>query len=89
MHALRTTIDQRGKQTIKRDAKVAGDIKKVSTCEETVLQCCLNRNAQAENAVALEDLWSTGIDSGIYKPVKPSQIMGSEEPASNAAWGSC
>ena len=56
MHALRTTTDQRGKQTIKRDAKVAGDIKKVSTCEETVLQCCLNRNAQAENAVALEDL---------------------------------
>ena len=38
-HALRTTIDQRGEQTIKRDAKVAGGIKKISTCEETALQC--------------------------------------------------
>ena len=78
-YPLRTAIDQRGEQTINRDAKVAGGVKYFSTREESVLKWCLNRSDQAENTKALKDLCGIGADPGIYKPVRPSQIAKSED----------
>ena len=41
---LRTSIDQRGEQTINRDAKTSGVVKAFSTKEESILKWCLNRS---------------------------------------------
>lgn len=78
-YSLRTAIDQRGEQTINRDAKVTGGIKNFATRENSVLKWCLNRSAQASNTKALKDLCGLEADPGIYKPVRPSQIIKSEQ----------
>ena len=78
-YSLRTSIDQRGEQTINRDAKTSGGVKAFSTEEESVLKWCLNRSEQAKNTKALEDLCGLGIGTGIYKPARPSQILKHEK----------
>ena len=70
-YPLRTAIDQRGKQTINRDAKTRGGMKLFSTNQSSVLKCCLNR-AEAANNTDSEG-------TSIYKPLRPFQILRSEE----------
>ena len=82
-YVLRTAIDQKEEQTINRDAKVAGGIKEFAMREESVLKWFLNRNAQAENEKALKDLCGIGTDPGVYKSIRPSQIMRSEKLVSD------
>ena len=52
----RVAIDQRGEQTINRDAKVAGGIKFFAADPNAVTQWTLNRAAQAKNTEALYNL---------------------------------
>ena len=76
---LKTSIDQCGEQTINHDAKTLGSVKAFNTKEENVLKWCLNRFEHAENTKALENSRGLGIGSGIYKPVRPSQILKHEK----------
>ena len=78
-YPLRTAIDQRGEQTINRDAKTSAGIKAFSSSNESVTKWCLNRSEQAKNTKAFYDL--CGLDSGsnTYKLCRPSQILKTEE----------
>ena len=76
---LRTSIDQRGEQTINRHAKTSGGVKAFSMKEESILKWCLNRSEQAKNTKALEDLCGLVTRTGIYKPARPSQILKHEK----------
>ena len=58
-YALRTAVDQRGEQTINRDAKVAGGIKSFSTDDKSILKWTLNRAHQAENTASLRAFSNT------------------------------
>ena len=50
----RTAIDQRGEQSINRDAKTAGGIKKVYSSESSILKWTLNRARQSANTSELK-----------------------------------
>lgn len=78
-YPIRTAIDQRGEQTINRDAKTAGGVKSFSTREESVLKWCLNRSEQAQNTRSLEELCNIRTDNSKYKPSRPSEILKSEK----------
>ena len=52
-YPARTPMDQRGEQTINRDAKTAGDIKFFASDQNAILKWTLNCSAQAENTAAL------------------------------------
>ena len=77
-YPMRTALDQRGEQTINRDAKTAGGIKAFSTNSSSVLKWCLNRSEQATNTKALDDLAGLRKNDTCYKPLRPSQILKSE-----------
>ena len=55
-YLCRTAIDQRGEQTINRDAKTSGGIKYFASDPNAILKWTLNRSAQAKNTEALYDL---------------------------------
>ena len=77
-YPVRTALDQRGEQTINRDAKTSGGIKAFSRNSSSVLKWYLNRSEQATNTKALDDLAGLGKDNTPYKPLRPSQILKSE-----------
>ena len=74
-YPCRTAIDQRGEQTINRDAKVAGGIKYFASDSNSILKWTLNRAAQAKNTEALYDLAEIKRSDDIYKHNRPSQII--------------
>ena len=78
-YPLRIAIDQRGEQTINRDANTSGGIKTFSTNNESVTKWCLNRSEQAKNTKALYDLCDLDAGSNTYKLCRPSQIIKTEE----------
>ena len=55
-YAVRTAIDQRGEQTINRDAKTSGGISQFAAKEATVLKWRLNRSEAAANVAALYEM---------------------------------
>lgn len=78
-HNVRTAIDQRGEQTINRDAKTAGGITSFASNDSSVLKWCLNRADQAKNTKALNDMCGISPDAGLYKPLRPRQIIQTNE----------
>ena len=76
---VRVAVDQRGEQTINRDAKTPGGIKSFAADSTSILKWTLNRSAQAENTKALLDLAEVNTASNAYKPLRPSQILQSEK----------
>ena len=74
-HNVRTAIDQRGEETINREAKTVGGIKKFAGNKTSVLKWCLNRAEQAKNSKALNDMYGIARDPGLYKPLRPSQLL--------------
>ena len=77
-YLCRTAIDQRGEQTINRDAKTSGGIKYFASDPNAILKWTLNRSAQAKNTEALYDLASIRSSELVYKFLRPSNIMKSE-----------
>ena len=77
-YEVRTSIDQRGEQTINRVAKTSGGMKPFVSNEKSVLKWCLNRSEQASNTRALLDLCGAGVFNDQYKPCRHSQIILSE-----------
>ena len=78
-YPCRTAIDQRGEQTINRDAKVSGGIKYFASASNSILKWTLNRAAQARNTEALYDLADVKRIDDIYKHNRPSVIIKSEK----------
>ena len=77
-YPLRTSIDQRGEQTINRDAKTSGGIKSFASNNDSVLKWTLNRSYQAENTQALYEMAGIKRSTEDYKCTRPSQIIKSE-----------
>ena len=78
-HNVHTSIDQRGEQTINREAKTVGGIKKFAGIKTSVLKWCLNREEEANNSKAINEMCGIARDPGLYKPLRPSQILQSNE----------
>ena len=77
-YPLRTSIDQRGEQTLNKDAKSGSGIKNFANIEAAVLKWTLNRPMQAENTKALEDLCGLNAEKLLYNPLRPSKAVKSE-----------
>ena len=75
---LRVPVDQRGEQTLNRDAKTTGCIKYFAADSSAVLKWTLNRSEQAKNTGALLNLPIMNNPGSIYKSLRPSQILKSE-----------
>ena len=78
-YPVRTSIDQRGEQSINRDAKTSGGIKNIAKDSGAVLKWCLNRAEQANNTRELFSMANVDHGSTTYKPLRPSQIIQSEK----------
>ena len=74
-YACRTAINQRGEQTINKDAKVAGGIKYFASDENAILKWTLNRPAQAKSTDALMLLADVNTSEEGYKSNRPSSII--------------
>ena len=66
-YPLRTAIDQRGEQTINRDAKTAGGITNIANDENSVLKWTLNRSEEAKNTSELLKMADIDPPADIYK----------------------
>ena len=77
-YPLRTPTDQRGGQTINRDAKTSGGIKKIAKDSSAVIKWCLNRAEQAKTTSELLAMSGVNRGSSTYKPLRPSKIIKSE-----------
>ena len=77
-YLCRIAIDQRGEQTINRDAKTSGGIKYFASYPNAILKWTLNWSAQAKNTEALYDLANIKSSELVYKSLRPSNIMKSE-----------
>jgi len=74
----RTSIDQRGEQTINKNAKTAGGIENFASDPSGILKWVLNCPEQARNTEKMIEL--AGLQSTCeFKPLRRSQIRKSEE----------
>ena len=80
---FRVPVDQRGEQTLNRDAKTTGGIKYFAADSSAVLKWTLNRLEQAKNTGTLLNLTDMNNPGSIYKPLRTSQILKSERFVSN------
>ena len=71
-YPLRTSIDQRGEQTINRSAKTSGGVTQFATNESSVLKWCLNRAEAAGSVNALHEMAGLTDSAAIYKPLRPA-----------------
>jgi hypothetical protein len=77
-HPLRTATDQRGEQTINRDAKTAGGIKSFANDSNAILKWTLNRSEEAKNKAKLFEMAGMSLSNEVYKSLRPSEILKSE-----------
>ena len=82
-YKLRTATDQRGEQSINRDAKTTGGIKSFAVDNTSVLKWTLNHSEQAKNMTELLSMAGIQSASDIYKPLRLSQILKSEVMVTN------
>lgn len=80
-YLLRTAVDQRGEQTINRDAKTAGGIKFFANDSKSVLKWTLNRSEQANNTSELLNMVDMKSSNDMYKSLRPSMILKTEKMA--------
>ena len=78
-YPLRTSIDQRGEQTLNRDAKMAGGITGFAVDESSVSRWTLNRSSVAEITNELKKFAGTGCSDSVYKAIRPTEIVRSNE----------
>ena len=75
----RTAIDQRGEQSVNRDAKTAGGIKKFHSSESSNMKWTLNRAHQSANTSELKSMTAINQENFVYKSLMPSEIIKSEK----------
>ena len=78
-YPVRIATDQRGEQTINKDAKLTGGIKGFADKVESVTKWALNRAEQATITRVLEDMCGITTQTEMYKPCRQSQIINSEQ----------
>ena len=78
IYPCRTPIDQRGEQTINRDAKVAGGIKYFASDQNAILKWTLNHAAQAKNTEELYNIAGVRSSEDMFKMIRPSEVLKSE-----------
>ena len=78
-YPLRTAIDQRGEQTLTKDAKSTGGIRSFASSSESVTKWTLNRASQASVTAKLKKFSNITKSDEIYKPLRPHQIVKSEK----------
>ena len=78
-YPLRTAIDQRGEQTLNKDAKSTGGIKSFASSSESVTKWTLNRASQASVTAKLKKFSNITKSDEIYKPLRLHQIVKSEK----------
>ena len=77
-YPFRTSLDQRGEQTMNRDTKTSGGNKSFASNKESILKWALNRPYQAENTKALYEMAGIKRSTEDYKCTFPSEIIKSE-----------
>ena len=80
---MRVAIDQRGEQTLNRDAKTTGGITDFASDSTGILKWTLNHAGQANNTRALLQMADINCSSILHKPLRPSQILKSEKLVTN------
>ena len=80
---LRVAIDQRGEQTLNRDAKSTGGITHVASDSTGILKWTLNRAEQANNTRELLQMADFYCSSILYKALRPSQVLKYEKLVTN------
>ena len=83
-YPLRTAIDQRGEQTLNRDAKMGRGITGFACDPASVSKWTLNRSAAAEITNKLKEFSGVRDSDDVYKPSRPTQIVKSNTITSNA-----
>ena len=78
-YPLRTAIDQRGEQTLNKDAKSTSGIKSFASSSHSVTKWTLNRASQASITAKLKKFSNITKSDEIYKPLRPHQIVKSEK----------
>ncbi|CAB4006805.1 Hypothetical predicted protein [Paramuricea clavata] len=83
-HPFRTATDQRGEQTINRDAKTAGPgIKSFANDSNAILKWTLNCSEEAQNKAKLFEMAGMSLSNEVYKSLRPSEILKSESYTTN------
>ena len=82
-HAVHTSIDQHGEQTIHRETETSDGIRAFESNNAAVLKWCLNRSEQAYNTKTFLDKCGLNTSTEMYKPCRPLQIQFSESIVSN------
>ena len=75
----RTAIDQRGEQSVIRDAKTAQGINKFYSSESSILKWTLNRTHQSANTSELKSMTGINQENFVYKSLRPSESIKSEK----------
>ena len=78
-YPLRTAIDQRGEQTLNRDAKVSGGITAFAVDEASVSKWTLNRSSLAEITNELKQFAGVNSSDEVYKHSRPAEIVKSNK----------
>ena len=74
-YPLKTSIDQRGEQTINHDAKTSGGIGSFANSFSSILKWCLNRSDAAKAVGALYEMTELESSSTLHKELRPTQII--------------
>ena len=78
-YPLRTAVDQRGEQTLNRDAKTSGGITNFAGNIDAVTKWTLNRSAQAEVTGELKRVAGIEGTQDTYKQIRPHHIVNSNK----------
>ena len=77
-YLLRTAVDQRGEQTINRDAETVGGVKYFSNDSKPILKWTLNRSEEAKTVNELAKMANMKSCDEDRKSLRPSQILKTE-----------
>ena len=79
---LGVPVDQRGEETLNRDAKTTGGIKYFAADSSAVLKWTLNHSEQAKNTGALLNLTDMNNPGSICKTLRSLQIVSQKDLSS-------
>ena len=80
---LRAAVDQRGEQSLNKDGKTVGGIRRFSADNDAVTKWTMGRADQARNLNSLLQMCNIRQQYDEYKHTRPSKILQSESHISN------
>ena len=82
-HNLQTAADQGGEQSLNKDAKTMGSIRRLSADSDAVTKWTMGRADQAWNLNSLMQICNIREQYDVYNPTRCSQILKSESRKAN------